>query len=299
MNFDEFKGKRSQVALVAGQQVVDTVVEHEEFTQICDVCVDMVETMRALKMPSGVLIQAEPGMGKTLLLQTIKRKLSVATGNERPPVCLHIGLDSAVDTPKIAALVMLKLGYPMLPSRPNLENINRLVAIGLERIKPKALLIDETQHTCEGNRDITALAVTDWLKVRMDEFNLPIICAGTRKLERLQVINPQFTSRASTSLVLTPFELGGAWRQLLGAFSAAVVVVNLDILVGPIGKKVHQATQGNFRKLKKLLTFASMYAADRPDKKVNLNDLALAYQDATGQAHGRSNPFVESHKNGL
>jgi Bacterial TniB protein len=296
MNFDEFTGKRSARALAAGQHILNIVVEHADFSRVLESCLDMVQTMRTLKMPSGVLIQAEPGMGKTLLLQTIKQRIAAFDARETEPACLHIQLDSAVDTHKIAGALMLVLGYPMLPSRPNLENMNHLINKGLARVKPCALLIDEMQHVCEGNKDITARAVTDWLKVRMDAFNLPVICAGTRTLERLSVINPQFTSRATAGFVLAPFPFGDAWRQLLGAFAAAIQMVNAEVLNGAAAKPLHAATAGNLRALKRLLVYACMHAAERPDGTISMNDLAHGFSDANGHAQGRSNPFLPSIK---
>jgi hypothetical protein len=188
--------------------------------------------------------------------------------------------------------VMLALGYPMLPSRPNLDNMNQMIGTAMERKRPVALLLDEMQHICEGNRDITARAVTDWLKVRMDRYNVPIIGAGTRALERLTLINPQFTSRASSTFVLSPFAYGDAWRQLLAAFAEQVTVVDLDIINGPLSKPLHIATKGNLRALKRLLTYACMYAADRENRIVSKEDFAYAFRDANGSAPDRVNPFV-------
>jgi Bacterial TniB protein len=296
MDIDHYTGKRSAKALAVGQQVLNIVVEHADFNRVRDSCLDMVQTMRSLKMASGVLIQAEPGMGKTLLLQMVKQRIAAANPDETESACLHIQLDSAVDTHKIAGALMLALGYPMLPSRPNLENMNHLINKGLVRVKPVVLLIDEMQHVCEGNKDITARAVTDWLKVRMDAFNLPVICAGTRTLERLGVINPQFTSRASTGFVLAPFPFADAWRQLLAAFAAAIPVVNAEVLNGAAVKPLHLATVGNLRALKRLLTYACMHAADRADGIVSMQDLAHGFSDANGHAQGRSNPFLPSIK---
>lgn len=294
MSLEKYTGQRTPAVLSVGQEVLNVIVEHLDFKRVQEGCLDLIHTMLSLKMPGGVLIQAEPGMGKTLLLQMIKRQLTVGEDvNERSRV-LHIQLDSAVDSHKMAAAVMLALGYPMLPSRPNLENMNFMVSKGLAKQTPRALFIDEMQHVCEGNRDITARAVTDWLKVRMDAFNLPIICAGTRALDRLSSINPQFTSRASVSFVLTPFEFGDTWRQLLGAFKEAVTSVNLDLLNGPTARLVHVATKGNLRALKKLLMYACMHAAGRADAKVSLEDLARGFDDANGYAQGRSNPFCQS-----
>ena len=291
MNIDEFSGSRKPESLAAGQEVVNVIVEHSDFKRVYDSCLDVVTTMLALKMPGGVLVQADSGMGKTLLLQHVKKQLLVPSGDGRSATCLDVSLDSTVDTHRMAGAVMRALGYPMLPTRPNLENMNHLIGKGLARLKPKALLIDEMQHICEGNRDITARAVTDWLKVRMDAFNLPVLGVGTRALERLSVINPQFTGRVSTNFVITPFPFGTEWRQLLGAFSASVSKVNLAIVNGAVAKLIHDATQGNLRALKRLLMYAAMHAAERPAKEVNLEDLARANDDGNGPAPGQANPF--------
>lgn len=291
MNVEQFTGSRTPTALNAGKQVRDVVVEHTDFKRIYDKCIDLVATMAHLKMPAGILIQAEPGMGKTLMLQMVKRGIVSADEDESGSHCLHLQLDSAVDTHKLAGMVMLALGYPMLPSRPNLQNMNHMIANGLAKLKPRALLIDEVQHICEGNRDITARAVTDWLKVRMDAFNLPVIGAGTRTLERLSLINPQFTSRASANFLLAPFEFGDAWRQLLCAFANQVTLVDLSILQGQVAKPLHVATKGNFRCLKKTLAYACMHAAARIDSTVSIGDLAVGFDDVNGHAQGRSNPL--------
>lgn len=298
MSGDQYVGSRSPKALAAAQQVVNVVVEHLAFQRIRERCLDLVATMRVVKMPEGVLIHADSGMGKTLLLQMIKRQFTTSDSMEAESRCLHISLDSAVDTHQIAAAVMLALGYPMLPSRPKLESMNHLVAKGFERLKPQALLIDEMQHICEGNKDITARAVTDWLKVRMDAFNVPVIGAGTRTLERLSMINPQFTGRASANFVIAPFQFGEAWLQLLGAFAAAVSEVNLEIINGPIARPLHVATAGNLRALKRLLKYSAMRAAERSDRRVSVEDLARGFDEANGHVAGRSHPFRLNEKEG-
>ena len=294
IEFDQYKGKRTPLAIAAGQSVLNVIVEHVEFKRIFDSVIDLANLMQSLKMPSGILIQADSGMGKSLLLQMIKRKLSESNTREVNAACLEIQLDSIVDPHKIAGLVMLALGYPMLPTRPNLQNMNFLIDKGMARLKPQVLLIDEMQHVCEGNRDITASATADWLKVRMDKFNLPVIGTGTRTLERLSVVSPQFVSRASVNFVLTPFDFGDTWRQLLGAFVTAVPTVDLGIIKDKMARPIHNATQGNLRALKKLLTYAAMHAADREDRKVTSESLTCAYDDVKGHAPGRANPFRAS-----
>lgn len=292
MQTPEFSASRSPDVIKVGEQLLNVVVDHAIFRRIRDAALDMVHTMRFLKKPSGIVIQAESGMGKTLLLELIRRELQSKASINQQEICVHVALDSSVDTRAMAENVMLALGYPARPTRANLVAMNHMVQIGFEQRKPWALLIDEMQHVCEGNRDITARAVTDWLKVRMDLHNAPVICAGTRVLERLAVINPQFTSRASTSFVLYPFAFDESWRQLLAGFVQAMKpAVDLTIINTAACRVLHVATGGNMRLLKHILMYACMHAAAQREKVVSMESLAIAYEDVKGQVPGIANPF--------
>lgn len=292
MRNTEFSGSRSPEVLKVGEQLLNVVVDHAVFRRIRDAALDLVHSMRVLKNPCGILIQADSGMGKTLLLELIQRELQAKALTDRHETCLRIGLDSAVDTRAMAESVILALGYPSPPSRPNLSFMNNLVKVGFEKRKPWALLIDEMQHVCEGNKDITARAVTDWLKVRMDAFNTPVICAGTHVLERLPVINPQFTSRASMGFVIYPFAFDDAWRQLLAAFTQTMVdTIDLSVINTAACRPLHTATGGNMRALKRVLAYACMHAATQANRVVTMESLAIALVEAKGQIVEQSNPF--------
>ena len=234
-------------------------------------------------------------MGKTLLLDLIRRNLTSSENfmaKARPT--LSIALDSAVDPHKLAAKAMFSLGFPMLPSKPNLENMTQMVDTAMERLKPKALLIDESQHMCEGNRDITAMAVTDWLKVRMDRHNLPIICAGTHTFDRINKINPQFVSRASAQYSIEAFEFGDAWLQLVKAFISEIKLINTSYLeTRPCLKALHTVTRGNLRCFKKLIVFACINCADRSCPELSKKDLETGFDRAFGIGSGRENLFRE------
>ena len=287
----QYTGLRTPEALRVGEQVLNVVVDHAMFSRIRDASLDLIYTMRSLKMPGGILVQADPGMGKTLLLELIRRELSSESSSNGGSACLHVALDNAVDAHGMAAAMTLALGYPALPSRAQLTAMNRMTQLGLERVRPWVLLIDEMQHVCEGNKDITARSVTDWLKVRMDAHNFPVICMGTRSLERLALINPQFTSRASASFVIPAFQFDDAWRQLLAGFAGAVKGVDLNVINGAGCRPLHQACAGNMRTLKRLLTYACMHAATQANRLVDLGALSKGFVDAAGQVADQVNPF--------
>lgn len=291
MDLPKPAGARAPEALRVGEEVLDVVVDHMMFRRVRDACLDLVHNMRSLKMPSGILIQAEPGMGKTLLLDLIQREVVSRAPPATERLCPLLALDNAVDSSGIAGAMLIGLGYVTMPSRHTLATLNNMVNAALERYKPWGMLIDEMQHVCEGNKDITARSVTDWIKVRMDAHNFPVICAGTRALERLTVINPQFTSRASANFVLLPLQFDDTWRQILAGFAAAVKGVDLRIVNGPACRPLHQASGGNMRSLKRILAYACMHAAIQPQRVVSLLSLAVGFDEWKGQVAEQLNPF--------
>lgn len=281
--------------LKAGQEVNSCWIQYDTVDLIVKEAVEMVLAMQAIKMPAGILIQAQPGMGKTRLLEIIKSEVNARVkgplGENR---CLGIELDSAVDTIRMAGFFTKAVGYPMLPSRAKLETMNSMVGNALERLSPVLVTIDETQHITEGNREITAKGVTDWLKVRMDKHNFPIICAGTRGVEKLCQINDQFTNRASVNFVIEPFMCDQRWLGLLDGFVRAVNVVDMKLITTAVSRKIFKATNGNLRSLKRMLIYAAMSAAGRESRVLKNEDLAYGYTKNFGVMPSLINPFQQA-----
>jgi hypothetical protein len=278
---------------LAVQQLEDVVVLHTRFNTALEAAALTVMQMVDLRMPSGVLLMADAGMGKTLLMSLLQRQLLAQNSflaGERP--VLSVSLDSIVDVHKLAAKVFSAVGYPMLPSRSNLETITEMIDRAIERLQPLALLIDEGQHLCEGNRDLTARTATDWLKVRMDRNRLPIVICGTKSLERIEAINPQFVSRASVHQVIEAIEYGREWHQLMGSFVSGVSACDLSVLgETSVSRKVNQASGGNMRRLKKLLISSCICTSSSEANKVTTEHLSKGYEGAFGHAYGAPNPF--------
>lgn len=294
MTDDEIPKGLSEDAKRFVNEILDMVVPYPDFLSAHHGALKVILYMLDVKLPMGVLVMADSGMGKTLILTLIKRSLAIHASPlklDRP--VLELALDSAVDVYQLAAKMLLALGYPALPMRPTLPNMTMMIDTALERLKPIALLIDEGQHICEGKyRENTARTLTDWLKVRMDRHNLPVIMTGTRALEAISGINSQFVSRASGEYFINPFAYGDTWRQLLAGIAESVRSIDLSSLpsIG-LSRLVHDATQGNMRDLKKLLVFSCIRAIDEGSTLLTIKHLAEGFDDAFG-GHGRKvNPF--------
>lgn len=294
MNPYELPAGLSPAALRCVNEIMDVVVPYPEFADSLHGALSAIQWMRDVRMPDGVLLLADSGMGKTLLLQLLKRTLA---GDANPlkssrPV-LDISLDSTADVYQVAMKLMLALGYPALPTRPTLPSMNAMIDTAIERLRPMAILIDEGQHICEGNREKTARTVTDWLKVRVDKHNLPVIMVGTRTLEAITDINPQFVSRVSKRFYLNPFAYGDGWRQVLGSIAQTVNSLDLNSLSAQgLSRLVHESTHGNLRRLKKLLMFSCVRAIDGSSPVLKLEHMADGYADAFGGPSGAANPFL-------
>ena len=290
MNLPEFKGRRTPSAIAAGLEVARVVVTHDAFTRALERSMDLVETLSALKMPGGILIQAESGMGKTLLLKLIEQQVEANAPSGCAGRCLYLKMDSGVDNSKLGRKLARALGYPAFPTRVNAEAVDGMIETGLEKAKPAAFLIDEFQHVCTGNRDITATHIADWFKLRLDATKIPFVGVGTMLLERMEAINDQFTGRVSASNTIPLFTFGDDWRRVLASYCQQVMKVNMHVLNGPVARPLHEASKGNMRALKKILIFGAMHAASRSDAKLNLEDLAIGYADIMEKA-GQANPL--------
>jgi Bacterial TniB protein len=291
MNLSDY-APPNDLQIKAMQEVQKTVVQHDAMSKILDDVVAMATMMQSIRSPSGILIQAEPGMGKTLILQLIRdevnQRIKRGFGEQKT---LSVNLDAAVDAVRMAGFFAHALGYTALPTSTRLERMNNMIETAMLRLEPVIATIDETQHICEGNRDITARSVTDWLKVRMDRFNFATICAGTLGLDRLSTINPQFTSRASANYILEPFQCDQSWLRLLDGFANSVKTVNMGLISQGAAKMLHTASKGNMRSLKRILTYAAESAALDPGQQMRMKDLMYAYNRHGGTAAYHSNPF--------
>ena len=268
-------------------------MQYPEFDRIQQSAVADINLMSQIRMPTGIIVLAESGMGKTLLLEMIRRSLVQMDHflDKARPV-LNISLDSAVDTHAMASKMMFALGYPMLPSRVKLDSITHMIDTGIQRLKPKVMLVDECQHMCEGNRDITAGTLTDWLKVRMDKHNLPFVGAGTNKFDRISEINDQFTSRSSAKYTMNAFEIGDSWGQLIQAFATVVTKVDMRQLNSDsMLKATHLATKGNLRNLKKILIYACINAGDSSQQMLTKKHMEYGFDRAFGLCSVNPNPF--------
>lgn len=285
MSHDVFAGAR---------EIKSSIVMHPQFKGVLQSAEDFIETAVHTRTPLGLVLTADAGMGKTAVLDVIAARIRQRAPALSPsPPLLRIGFDAVVDPHKLAGQLLEALGYPVTPTRASHEAVTKMIDAALERMQPQVLLIDEAQHVCEGCRDITARAVADWLKIRMDKHSLAVVLAGTKVLNRLRDISPQFASRSPADFTIDTFSWGAAWRQLLAGLVENVKSVDLRVLLEPrIAQKAWKGSDGNLRELKHWLASAACCAQMRSSKEVTLEDMQAGFDRIFGTTR-KPNPMRE------
>lgn len=295
MNYYEIPADAGPAGVAVAKQVKSVVVMYPAYQQALQACVATVNLSRSVGLASGLIVQADAGMGKTLLSQLLSQELTKVHAGMEPPKVPLISLDSGADVHQVAAKVAAAVGYPHLPSSSRLANITNMVDLALERLKPKALIFDESQHLCEGNREIRSKEATDWLKVRMDKHSVACVLIGERAIERLYEINNQFVSRASAGYVLEPIAFGDGWISVLGGFMDQIKGYDLSILKEvKVARPLHTITRGTFRELKGVLMHSLISTARDGREKLLVADLAIGCDRTFGARGDRPNPYAKA-----
>jgi len=239
---------------------------------------------------------ADPGMGKTTLLELLALRIGRKLGSmTNEASLLRIDFSSLVDAHKLGGEFLRAIGHPGIPGRTNLDVMTRMIDTGLDQQRPAGAFFDEAQHMCEGCRDITASALADWIKLRMDKHCLMMILSGTPTLARMRTINSQLLSRIAADYVIKAFQYGTSWHQLLAGLNEQVKSIDLQIILDKkVAKPVFDGSQGNLRRLKQWLSASSHCCASDGRKALTVEDLGKGYDRAFGTNSPIPNPFKET-----
>lgn len=118
----------------------------------------------------------------------------------------------------------------------------------------------------------------DFLKALYDRSGMAFVFAGTTVIEPVRGEDTQAGSRWNGCLRLNPFPYGDSFVGLLATLDSALPMrrrAGLD--GGQLSRQLHEATQGNFRVLKNLISEAVLLAASEPCERIETRHLAEAY----------------------
>lgn len=291
----------SKSALQAGSEVDRIMIQHPATIKGLEALDRAFQLSNALEMPQGIRIIGPTGSGKTSLIKLFAQTLPKSTLFDPSFGVLNVRLMANCSRHQIVRALLKRIEYPFPNASAKAVDIMSRILVEAAAAKGvRVLAVDEAHHLISARRQrhsdgMTGNEATDWLREFNDEARLALVLCGTNELDQLDQIDSHLTSRLSTRIELKDFKLDLNWYGLLKAYAKQCAVFDLQGLHSddlPI--RLHKATKGNLRNLKRLLTELVLIAVEESANSTSVDKAMLkrAFDRVRGEDGIDANPFT-------
>ncbi|WP_291518471.1 TniB family NTP-binding protein [Acidovorax sp.] len=273
--------------------------DRAEFTRAVSVAVDsyrksseqirkLIERARRTSCPGGLWIIGQGGMGKTFVLEAIHQNYPpIETPILRTCPVLLIKFSARPSVSDILLSLLLEMGQSpaFLRGLSNAE-LEEAALDAMRICKVCVILFDEAHHLwlTTGKNSRSGGTVGDFLKRFYDSSGVAFIFAGTEVLTQAYEKDPQLNTRWIGRIDLQGFKNDLKFRGVLAALDAALPMTSPASLASePLASSLYRACDGNFRKLKMLLSEAVYLASAENAPSLNKHYLKQAYLDLSAE----------------
>jgi len=237
----------------------------------------------------GVRVYGESGSGKSYLA-TYFLGLHPQISNEFEvtlPI-LYIKLSDSMAIRPFLRRILAELGYRFSVTS-DVEELTNIVISALLTLSVKLIIFDEAQEFGEGRGDARPSRIGNKLKIIHDATNIPQIYFGVQpKLERFFNLAEQLGERITAIHNLRPMNNDADFLGLLKAYDKSLPMEEPAYLAERFGNQIYVATNGNFRRVRRLLAHAVLLASMNSDKSINQKHLFDSCEYNFGK---ENNPF--------
>src|SRR5436190_13207705 len=156
------------------EAVARIFVEHPDLREIQN---DLDHRLRHGPVRSAVklaLLVGESGCGKTTLIRDFVARKNRAGG----PRVLYALLPVPCTIKGTTSELLRRLGDPLCDRTSTTSRNTARIVHQLHEQDIRLLIIDETQHLIDHDRDKILRQTTDWIKTLLDEARTPVLCVG-------------------------------------------------------------------------------------------------------------------------
>ncbi len=276
------------------------VVESPQFKKIIQKMKECQERSKFTTEPENVLVTGDTGYGKTTLAKYYCKDFHRVTEDEGTIIrVLHSSIPSSATIKGMASWLLGDMGDP-LPERGTTSGITRRLCKLIKECRVELIILDEFQHLIDSDTKLVLNSCADWLKSVLNETGVPIVLIGMPcSVNILEAEgNEQLKRRFAPRMELKPF--GWSTEEEQGEFIKFLMVLERalplkeesKLYLGDTPFRLFCASHGTIANIKRLISRAVEKAVERARERINIDLLALAYEDALAlSAPGCVNPF--------
>jgi type II secretory pathway predicted ATPase ExeA len=257
---------------------------------------------KAANEAEGLLIQGDTGAGKTTIIKLYMRDHPRTSTEDRSSVpVLRASVPVPATCKSLATTLLIAIGDPAAEKGTQLSQTHRLKKY-FEVCNVELLILDEFQHFQDRDSLKVLKTVSDWLKLLMDQTNVPIVLAGLPYSHTIldEPGNEQLQRRFATRIELQPFLYETSkerqdFRRFLNAIDDKLPLAEKSNLADPgTALCIYEATDGVVAHVMKLVRRATVITLECGQEQLTVANLALAYEQRLAANNpGKANPFGE------
>ncbi|WP_282066405.1 TniB family NTP-binding protein [Vibrio rotiferianus] len=280
-------------------EVKNIFINNPQIKEIFDDISDCREFSDGKHEPECMIVVGDTGAGKTTIINKYLAQNPRTETNEGAVIPILSTSLPPNATPITASEQLLSdLGDPFAFSRGNDPvKIAKEVADLMKSCEVELIIIDEFQHMIDRKKKEVLHSAADWLKMLIVRSKIPVVLFGMPYSVVILEANRQLAGRFELQHKLEPFRLNNkSNRALYKTFlvmldNALPFKESSDLATTDMMKRIYAFSDGNLRRIRRLINRASRYAQIANSSKILLSHFAKAAPKISKSACEEQNPF--------
>ncbi|WP_373939230.1 TniB family NTP-binding protein [Vibrio kanaloae] len=280
-------------------KVKQIFIQNPQISDIIDDISDCREFSDGIHEPDCMIVVGDTGAGKTTIIDKYLAKNPRSETNEGSIIPILSTSLPPNATPITASEQLLSdLGDPLAFSRGNDPvKIAKEVSDLMKLCEVELIIIDEFQHMIDRKNKQILHSAADWLKMLIVRSKIPVVLFGMPYSVLILEANNQLAGRFELQHTLEPFRLNNKenrilYKTFLAMLDEALPFHESSALASPdMMKRIYAFSQGNLRRIRKLINRSSRLALRDNSNKILLEHFAKAAPKVSRAACEKQNPF--------
>jgi len=287
----------SKHALKVALPIDRIYVNHSRFAEGLDQFDRVFQLAPEVTMPHGLRLIGPTGSGKSTLFRYFRDSLPRSTLFSPGFGAVGIRVGDRPTAGQIVGALLRAYKYPFRSgSNGTVYARNYLVQDLIREKGTRLIYIDEADRLLNQRLRVapdSEPSATLYLRDLMDDCRVGVVLGGTAALDRLDAVDSHLGDRISARHRLEYFAANKDWMGFLKAFKNQCQTFGLDLLEDPKeGARLHLATGGSPRRLKRLVTEGALIAANAGLTYLDVPSLAKGFLFVQGLDGAAPNPYV-------